>query len=107
MKSVGDTLKRARERQGLSVAQVAEQSSIALSYIDAIEQDQFTLLPSYVAAVGFVSSYATVIGLDANAVLALLRRDLDESAFAVPSRKAVFFPSLHPRWKRRFFLAAR
>ena len=63
--SVGAELKQAREARGLSVADVAQQLKFAPRQLEALEEDQFDLLPGGTFARGMVRSYARLLKLDA------------------------------------------
>ena len=61
---VGEVLARARETQGLSTADVAQQLKFAARQIEAIEQERFERLPAGTFARGMVRSYARLLKLD-------------------------------------------
>lgn len=79
MKTVGEMLKTVREKQGISIAQVSEQTHIKEEFIRALEQGKFSQLPSPLSTQGFISTYATLLHLEPGTALALLRRDYDLS----------------------------
>jgi len=61
---VGDRLRAAREKMGLTVAQVAAETRINQRHISMIEAGDFASLPARAYAVGFSRTYAKVVGLD-------------------------------------------
>ena len=63
--SVGDTLRRTREAQGLSISEVANALKLNARQIEALESGRFDLLPARVFARGFVLAVARYLGLDA------------------------------------------
>jgi len=65
----GETLRRERERQGISLDTVAEATKIRKHYLNALEQEDFDVLPPRVYATGFVATYARYLKLDAEAVV--------------------------------------
>lgn len=75
MKSVGEILRKTREKHHITLEQAFEQTRIDPRYLDALEGNRFSELPSPVATQGFIHTYATFLGLDANAMIALCRRD--------------------------------
>lgn len=89
MKSVGDVLRKTRESKKLSRADIARQTYIDEKYLEAIENNRFSEIGSTASVVGFVSLYAKVLELDAQTLVALLRRDfaLTPSSIRVPSSK--------------------
>lgn len=62
--SVSEELKIAREAMGFSVDDAAAQTKIKARYIDAIENKLYADLPLRVYTVGFVKTYARLLGLD-------------------------------------------
>lgn len=92
MKSVGETLLSARERKKLTIEAIVEQTHISREYIQAIESDAFHLIPSDVAARGFVSLYAQTVGLVPTTILALYRRDVKapEQKVALQGKTSLF-----------------
>lgn len=75
--TLGKMLSEARERLGLTVMDVASQIKFAPKQIEALEADDFERLPEAAFLRGFVRSYAKVLHLDAETLLA-----------ALPQRKA-------------------
>ncbi|HEX4694268.1 helix-turn-helix domain-containing protein [Sphingomonas sp.] len=72
-KSAGDRLREAREAQGLTLADIANQTRVPTRHLEAIEQNRFDGLPSPTYAVGFARAYARVVGLDEKAIAAEVR----------------------------------
>ena len=62
---VGAELCAARQRVGWTLAEVAANLRIRLPYLEAIEAGRLEDLPGNAYAVGFLRSYATILGLDA------------------------------------------
>jgi len=70
--SLGATLREARVRLGLSVAEVSDRIKFAPRQIEALEADDFSHLPEIAFLRGFVRSYARLLQLDPAALLAAL-----------------------------------
>ncbi len=64
MENLGAFLKEKREAVDLSLEELVSQTRIPLRYIEAIEANQFDLLPNMVSAKGFLRSYAECVGVD-------------------------------------------
>ncbi len=64
MASRGDQLRAARERLGLSTADVAQRLHLRTMFVEAMENDQWAALGEPVYARGFVRNYARLLGLD-------------------------------------------
>lgn len=69
MESIGDRLRVAREDKGYSFEQVARDTHIAKRYIEAMEQDDYTVFPGEPYLVGFLQNYSEYLGLSAEEVL--------------------------------------
>ena len=61
----GADLRAARERLGWELPDVAASLRIALSHLEALEDGRISALPGKAYAVGYVRSYAAILGLDA------------------------------------------
>ncbi len=64
MFEIGNSLREARARQGLEVAQVELATKIRGKYIRALEEEQFDSLPAEPYVKGFLRTYADFLGLD-------------------------------------------
>lgn len=76
--TAGVVLGRAREAAGKSLADLAAQTKISERQLAAIEAGDYAALPSRAYAVGFARTYAKAVGLDPDAVLAMVRGELAE-----------------------------
>jgi cytoskeleton protein RodZ len=64
MPSIGDTLREARMRQRLDIADVEAKTKIRAKYLRALENEEFGMLPGPTFVKTFLRSYAEVLGLD-------------------------------------------
>jgi cytoskeleton protein RodZ len=64
MFELGSSLREARIRRGIKLAQVAAETRIRMRYLQALEDERFELLPGSVYAKGFLRAYADYLGLD-------------------------------------------
>lgn len=78
MKTVGSILREKREARGISLAKVEQATRIRARFLEAIENDDYTVLPSVAYAKGFVKNYSDYLGLDSETVLAFFRRQTTE-----------------------------
>ena len=63
MEPLGEYLKQARKKKGLSLEQIASQTRFQERHLQALESEDFANLPAKVFAKGFVRSYAKALGL--------------------------------------------
>ena len=75
---VGAELRAARLRLGWRLPDVAATLRIRLPYLEAIEEGRLADLPGNAYAVGFLRSYATMLGLDAAEVARRFRAEAQE-----------------------------
>lgn len=68
--SLGEKLRQAREAKGLDLRDVADNTRIALNYLEAIEADNYKPLPGGIFNKGFVRSFAKAVGVDEKEALA-------------------------------------
>jgi cytoskeletal protein RodZ len=64
MFEIGPALREARERKGLSYADVEQDTKIRARYIRALEDEHFGVLPGTTYTKGFLRAYADYLGLD-------------------------------------------
>ncbi|MDX6466666.1 MAG: hypothetical protein QOI27_1706 [Gaiellaceae bacterium] len=66
MFAIGDSLREARTRRGLSSADVQKGIRIRERYLTALEEERWELLPGDAYTKGFLRTYAEFLGLDGN-----------------------------------------
>ena len=65
--SIGSCLRHERERQNLSIKEVAKKTRLSLVTIESLEKEDYDRLPSQQVYIrGYIRSYCKVLGLDAN-----------------------------------------
>lgn len=69
MKSIGKTLRKAREKKGLSLEEAASQTRIHHNVLRDLEDGNFHLLPSPAYVKGFLKRYAEYLGLPSAALI--------------------------------------
>lgn len=85
---VGERLREARERLGMSLSEIAARTRVPLRHLEAIEASNYGALPSSTYAVGFVRAYARAVGEDEVA----LARDVRVEAMNAPREKPRYEP---------------
>ncbi|MES2546836.1 MAG: RodZ domain-containing protein [Pseudomonadota bacterium] len=80
----GGALRTEREKQGLSVQDVAGKLKISSRQIESIEADQFLALPESTIVRGFIRNYAKLLKIDAEPLL-------DAYNVLVPSKQPLAF----------------
>jgi cytoskeletal protein RodZ len=78
MKTVGELLKTARVEKALTLEQISSFTKINIKYLNAIEQNEFHKLPPSAFTKGFLHTYASIVEINPDTVLAIFRRDYDQ-----------------------------
>lgn len=73
MQTIGQRLKAERDQQRLTLEKVFEATRIRVQYLQALEADDFSVMPSPVQARGYLRNYAEYLGFDVEQVLHELR----------------------------------
>ncbi|MFN0148717.1 MAG: helix-turn-helix domain-containing protein [Dehalococcoidia bacterium] len=103
MGELGSRLVRVREARGLTLEDAERDTRISRRYLEALEAEQFEVIPAPVYARGFLRSYSQYLGLDPQEMLALFPRD--EAAASANGRPGAQ-PSIpatsasRPTWRR-------
>jgi cytoskeletal protein RodZ len=84
--SLGSYLRQERERRNTSLEAVAQATRISLKNLEALERDEFHLLPAPVFVRGFLRAYAAQLGIDPKEVLALYEAQADLSMVSPPKK---------------------
>ena len=79
MKTAGELLKEKRILKELSLQDVSAKTKIKLEYLSAIENSDFTALPSSTFAKGFLRNYASFLYLNPDTIVAMFRRDFTQN----------------------------
>jgi transcriptional regulator with XRE-family HTH domain len=72
--TLGTWLRRERERRGVTLAQISEQTKVSVSLLEGLEADDLSRWPGGIFRRSFARSYASAIGLDRDLVV----RRIDE-----------------------------
>jgi cytoskeleton protein RodZ len=71
---IGNTLREARIRKGLTIKDVENVTKIRTRYLEALEQDDFSVLPGPTFVTAFLRSYASYLKLDAESLVEEYKR---------------------------------
>lgn len=69
MTPLGETLQRARQSKGITIEDAERVTRIPRKYLEALELENYSILPAPVYARGFLRSYAGYLGLDPKELL--------------------------------------
>jgi cytoskeleton protein RodZ len=100
--SVGERLREAREKKGITLDEVARQTRIPVRHLEHIEKSEWDAMPAATYSVGFARSYGNAVGLDGAALGAEVRQELGLSRAPASGPAAFYEPAdparVPPRW---------
>jgi cytoskeletal protein RodZ len=79
LQTLGEILRAAREKQGISVKDVEKATSIRALYIQAIEDGNYGILPGEVYLKGFIRNYANFLHLNGQEMVDMYRKGKNPS----------------------------
>jgi cytoskeletal protein RodZ len=69
MITIGEELKREREYREISLREISDATKINIRMLEAIEKDDFGILPGGIFNRNFIRAYADFIGLDSEVII--------------------------------------
>ena len=97
MATIGEQLRQARESRKLTIKQVTQATRLRAHYLQAMEDDDFSAMPSAAQARGFLRLYADFLGLDIDALTNDLSTEFKPRVTETPSIELPPSPSLPAR----------
>ncbi len=79
MDRVAEQLRKARQAKGIELKEVKEATKIRSKYLQALEEEDYNVLPGLVYTVGFLRSYARFLDLDADNLVSTFREEITET----------------------------
>jgi len=67
--TIGEKLKEARHKKGLSLKEIQAELKIRTAYLEAMENDRFEDIPGEIYRRAFLRTYASYLGLDADSII--------------------------------------
>jgi cytoskeletal protein RodZ len=65
----GASLRKERELRGITLEEISQHTKVHFRFLEAIENDDLSVLPAKAFAKGFLRSYARMVGLDEELVM--------------------------------------
>ena len=76
LETVGQDLRKARQRKGEDLAKISSVLKIRKDYLDALEESKFDAIPGRAYTIGFVRAYAQYLGLDPRECVERLKMEI-------------------------------
>ncbi len=73
MESLGRKLREAREKHNYNLEQIARDTNISKSYLEALEEENFGVIPGDTYVLGFLRNYGEYLGLNPEELVGLYR----------------------------------
>ncbi len=73
MESIGQKLRQTREEKGYTLEQIARDTHIAKRFIEALEEEDFSVFPGDPYLIGFLRTYGSYLGLDGQEMVNLYK----------------------------------
>ncbi len=95
MSSLASELKTERERRGISLVQIAEETCISLRHLQSLEEGRYSDMPGGIYNRAFIKSYCDILKLDPQSILQKYEAELSphpekpakSPTFAQPKKK--------------------
>lgn len=85
---IGNILRETRERKGLSLSDIENETKIRAKYLAALEAEDFKEIPGEAYVIGFLRNYARFLGLDADELVNRYKSQIkdNEIELSLPSQ---------------------
>jgi hypothetical protein len=103
---IGESLRRARSDRGLGLEEVSDATKIRVRYLRALENEDWGALPAPAYARGFLRTYASYLGLDADVLVEELRRTVGDADAGPAEERRPVPPPGGPGFPSRGILVA-
>ncbi len=89
--TLGEGLRIAREYSGRSLAELSSLTRVSARYLTALEQNDFSTLPTRVFTIGYVRAYAASLGLDEQLAVERFKRESPDPSVPLQAPVGVAF----------------
>lgn len=90
MRTIGQIIENARRRKRLSFKKLEEITKIKAAFIQAIEEENWQILPTFATVLGFVKSISAALDIDEKTAVATLKRDYPPKKININPKPDVF-----------------
>jgi cytoskeleton protein RodZ len=101
VKELGELLRGARQREGITLDTAARATRIRVEYLEALEHGELRVLPGRAYATGFLRNYATFLRLNPDEILQTFYALTPPAAIAVRAATTVGLERLRRRFRRK------
>jgi cytoskeleton protein RodZ len=102
--TLGEGLRMARDASGKSMAELSAVTRVHARYLTALEQNDFSILPSRVFSTGYVRAYAAALGVDEQLAVERFKRECPDPSMPLQAPVGVAFEEVR-RYSPRLIAA--
>ena len=102
--TLGDGLRAVRQQSGRSLAELSSLTRVPARYLTALEQNDFSILPSRVFSIGYVRAYAAALGLDEQLAVERFKRESPDPSVPLQAPVGIAFEEVR-RYSPRLIAA--
>jgi cytoskeletal protein RodZ len=84
MPTLGEELRRRREEQGITLAEISETTRIGTRFLKAIEDNNFSVLPGGIYTRNFIRSYAERVGMEGDEAITVYQQQMSGQTGDLP-----------------------
>lgn len=89
--TLGEALRLARDASGKSLAELSAETRVHTRYLIALEQNDWSVLPTRVFSIGYVRAYSTALGLDEQLSVERFKRESPDPSVPLQAPVGVAF----------------
>lgn len=102
MKTIGQIIKDARTAKNISFKKLEDITKIKASFVESIEKEKWSALPTFPTVLGFVKTLSTTLEIDPKMTVAVLKRDYPPNKISINPKPDV---SSKFSWSPKFTFA--
>ena len=102
--TLGEGLRMARDASGKTLAELSTVTRVHTRYLTALEQNDFSILPSRVFSTGYVRAYAGALGVDEQLAVERFKRECPDPSMPLQAPVGVAFEEVR-RYSPRLIAA--
>lgn len=103
---LGELLKETRKEKNVTLIEAEKATKIRTAYLEALENDEFHLIPGRIYIIGFLKSYAKYLGLNGEDIVQMYKfhysEDKQEESEELVEHREIHFPIRD--WKKKYLI---
>ena len=104
MLGLGETLKTERKNRGITLIQISKMTNISVNILEALENEQFSIIPGKLHFTHFLKSYLNAIDIDEKIFLRDYKTFIDSIKFRSGDSYEIFQSLKYSKFKKKHYL---